>query len=51
MLQDAVREYPTVEKALSTWPSEIDHLRQVGRENQAKKLQEKLTRLLGLTFT
>jgi hypothetical protein len=38
-------EHPTAEDALASWPQEVDHLRQIGRENKAEKLQQKLDRL------
>ena len=41
-------EYSNVEEALSRWPSEIAHLRSIGRDNQAGKLEGKLTKLSGL---
>lgn len=41
-------EYKTVEDALAAWPDEIQHLRSVGRENQASKLEGKLTKLYEL---
>ncbi len=42
-------EYETPEAALSAWSEEIDHLRGIGRENKAEKLQSKLERLRELT--
>jgi hypothetical protein len=42
-------EYATAEDALAAWPQEVDHLRQVGRESKAEKLQDKLRRLRRLT--
>ena len=41
-------EYETSEDALAAWPDEIQHLRSVGRENQAFKLEGKLTKLYKL---
>lgn len=41
-------EYPTVEEALAVWPSEIYHLRNIGRDNQAERLEAKLTKLYRL---
>ena len=38
-------EYPTPEEALATWPQEVNHLRQIGREGKAEKVQRKLDRL------
>jgi hypothetical protein len=37
--------HETSEAALSAWPSEIEHLRVIGRENQAEKLESKLAKL------
>jgi len=42
-------EHPTAEDALSAWPLEIDHFRQIGRESKAEKLQAKLETLQELT--
>lgn len=42
-------EHETPEDALAAWSGEIHHLRRIGRERQAKKLADKLTRLRGLT--
>ena len=42
-------EYATPDDALAAWPQEVDHLRQVGRESRAEKLQDKLARLRELT--
>ena len=42
-------EHATPEEALATWPQEVDHLRQMGRESKAEKLQGKLDRLQELT--
>jgi hypothetical protein len=41
--------YATAEDALAAWPQEVDHLRQIGRESKAEKLQDKLDRLQELT--
>ena len=41
-------EYETVEAALAMWPTEIDHLRRIGRERQADKLSVKLKKLRAL---
>ncbi len=41
-------EYETGEDALASWPDEIQHLRSVGREKQASKLEGKLTKLYKL---
>jgi hypothetical protein len=38
-------EHETPEAALAAWPSEIEHLRTIGRESQAEKLESKLTKL------
>jgi hypothetical protein len=42
-------EHSTPEEALAIWPKEVDHLRQIGRESKAQKLQGKLDRLQELT--
>jgi hypothetical protein len=42
-------EHETPEAALASWPNEIDHLRRIGRENQAEKLELKLTKLRSLS--
>ena len=41
-------EHKTPEAALEAWPSEIEHLRLIGRENQADKLEAKLSKLCEL---
>ena len=41
-------DHETAEDALAAWPDEIQHLRSVGRENQATKLEGKLTKLYKL---
>lgn len=38
-------EHETPEAALAAWPSEIEHLRAIGRESQAEKLESKLAKL------
>ena len=38
-------EHATPEEALATWPQEVDHLRRIGRESKAEKLQRKLDTL------
>ncbi len=38
-------EHETPEAALATWPLEIEHLRVIGRERQAEKLESKLGKL------
>ena len=40
--------HETPDEALVAWPSEIEHLRAIGRERQADKLESKLVRLRGL---
>jgi hypothetical protein len=42
-------EHQTAEAALNVWPTEIQELRRIGRQNKAGKLQEKLDRLQELT--
>lgn len=42
-------EHSTAEDALSAWSHEVEHLRQIGRETKAEKLQSKLDRLQVLT--
>ena len=37
------------EDALAAWPSEIAHLRKIGREGQADKLEANLEKLRALT--
>ena len=41
--------HPTPEAALSAWPGEIEHLRCIGREEQAKRLTRNLEKLRTLT--
>jgi hypothetical protein len=41
-------EQETLEAALAAWSSEIEHLRAIGRESQAEKLESKLTKLCEL---
>ena len=41
-------EYQTPEEALSAWPEEIRHLRSIGRENKADRLESKLNKLYEL---
>ncbi len=38
-------EHATAEDALSVWPLEIEHLRQIGRDSKADKVEAKLDRL------
>lgn len=40
--------HETPEAALQVWPSEADHLRRIGRDEQAAKLEAKLGRLRAL---
>jgi hypothetical protein len=42
-------EHAAPEAALGVWPQEVDHLRQIGRESKAEKLQAKLDRLRELS--
>ena len=37
------------EDALAAWPSEVAHLRKIGREDQADKLEANLNKLRALT--
>jgi hypothetical protein len=37
------------EDALAAWPAEVGHLRKIGREEQADKLETNLTKLRALT--
>ncbi len=43
-------KHEAVEGALVSWSKEIDHLRSIGRENKAEKLEAKLKKLQGLDF-
>jgi hypothetical protein len=38
-------EYPTPEAALDAWPTQVEHLRAIGRDDQADKLAAKLEKL------
>ena len=38
-------EHETPEAALAAWPSEIEHLKAIGRDSQAQKLESKLAKL------
>lgn len=38
-------EHPTARAALEAWPPEVEHLRSMGRDDQAGKLVAKLERL------
>jgi hypothetical protein len=38
-------EHPTPEAALDAWPTRVEHLRAIGRDEQAEKLQGKLKKL------
>jgi hypothetical protein len=42
-------EHETPEAALAAWPSEIEHLRRIGREDKADKLKGNLEKLRALT--
>jgi hypothetical protein len=42
-------EYPTPEAALDAWPSDVEQLRAIGRDDQANKLEAKLDKLRELT--
>jgi hypothetical protein len=42
-------EHETPEAALAAWPSEIEHLRRIGRDEQADKLKGNLEKLKTLT--
>lgn len=37
--------HETPEDALAAWPSEVEHLRKIGREEQADKLEGNLEKL------
>ena len=37
------------EDALAAWPAEVEHLRRIGREEQADKLEANLKKLRALT--
>lgn len=37
------------EEALAAWPSEVEHLRAIGRDDQADKLEANLEKLRALT--
>jgi len=41
--------YEKPEDALRAWPSEVRHLRQIGREHQADKLEANLKKLRALS--
>jgi hypothetical protein len=41
--------YEKPEDALAAWPSEIRHLRVIGRDDQADRLEENLRKLRALT--
>ena len=41
-------EHPTPEGALATWPATVEHLRSIGRDAQAERLEAKLHRLRAL---
>ena len=38
-------EHETPEAALAAWPSQIEHLRSIGRGSQGEKLESKLAKL------
>ena len=38
-------EHETPEAALAAWPSQVEHLRRIGRDRQADELQRKLDKL------
>ena len=38
-------EHPTPGAALDAWPTQVEHLRAIGRDDQANKLKAKLDRL------
>ena len=40
--------HETPEDALAAWPSEVKHLRKIGREGQAEKLEANLEKLKAL---
>jgi hypothetical protein len=42
-------EHETPEAALSAWPTEIAHLRRIGRDQQSDKLQANFEKLRALT--
>jgi hypothetical protein len=41
-------EHPTPESALAAWPATVEHLRSIGRDAQAERLEAKLHRLRAL---
>jgi hypothetical protein len=41
--------HETPEDALAAWPNEIAHLRRIGREGQADRLEANLMKLSALT--
>jgi hypothetical protein len=41
-------KHESPEAALSAWPSEIEHLRHIGRKEQADKLEARTNKLRGL---
>ncbi len=44
-----LRVHETPEAALMAWPKEIAHLRRIGRDRQADKLEANLEKLRALT--
>jgi len=45
----SARTHESPEDALAAWPSEVEHLRKIGREGQADKLEANLEKLRALT--
>ena len=41
-------QHETPEAALATWPNEVKHLRRIGRDDRANKLEGKLNKLRAL---
>ena len=41
--------HETPEAALASWPDEVTHLRRIGREGQADRLEANLKRLIAFT--
>jgi hypothetical protein len=42
-------EHPAPEAALEAWPTQVEHLRAIGRDDKANKLEAKLDRLREFT--
>jgi len=38
-------EHETPEAALAAWPSQVEHMRRIGRDRQADELQRKVNKL------